>query len=144
MIRKARLTDLEELVNLGMEFGFLSQKVHTMTVDRTKIINIVYHAVMSPEMVLLVLEVNNKIEGYLLGAENTTFFSNDRVLQEMAFFCRKNLGGLKLLKAFEEEAKRRGIKKIFVGYKPGYVDLKKFYEREGYRLLELQYMKTGV
>ena len=141
MIRKAELKDLEDIVSLGVEFGLKSQFVHTLSVSEEKIRAVTKESIDSDKAVLLVFEVEGKVEGVIFGVVCPAFFSNDSVLQELALYSRKGTGALHLIDAFEEEGRLLGVKKIVVGSKPGYCDLSALYTRRGYTLLEEQFMK---
>lgn len=141
MIRLAKPSDVDDMASLGLEFAEKSQFVHTFEPSLSKIWESAKLIVSDPNSIVIVLEEDGKLEGFIFGLILTPMFSEETVLQEMAFYTRKGLGGLRLLKAFECEAKIRGIKKIAVGCKPGYCDLGSYYKREGYKLLEVQYLK---
>ena len=136
MIRKAQVEDIEALVELGVEFGLASQKVHTLPVSADKIHATLRQTLVYPDAVLLVLEIEGKIEGVIYGMVLTSYFSEEPVLQELALYSRKQKGGLRLIEAFEAEAKARGIKKIVVGSKPAFCDLRKMYEKRNYKFIE--------
>ena len=141
MIRKAELKDLEDIVSLGVEFGLKSQFVHTLSVSEEKIRAVTKESIDSDKAVLLVFEVEGKVEGVIFGVVCPAFFSNDSVLQELALYSRKGTGALHLIDAFEEEARRLRVDRIAVGSKPAYCDLRKVYERRGYKFIENQFMK---
>ena len=141
MIRLARSTDVDEIAELGLEFAEKSQNFHTFEPSLSKIWEGAKQIVENPSAITIVLEVEGRIEGFIFGLILSPMFSEELVLQEMAFYTRKGLGGLRLLKAFEREAEIRGIKKVAVGCKPDYCDLGNYYKREGYKLLENQYLK---
>ena len=141
MIRLARSTDVDDLATLGLEFAEKSEVVHTFPPSLSKIWESAKGLIESPNAIVIVLEVEGRIEGFIFGLILSPMFSEELVLQEMAFYTRKGLGGLRLLKAFEREAEIRGIKKVAVGCKPDYCDLGNYYKREGYKLLEVQYLK---
>jgi hypothetical protein len=141
MIRKAELRDVESIVELGVEFGLKTQGVHTLEVSATKIRDTVEKALAYENAVLLVYEIEGKVEGVVFGLGLDTYFSGDVVLQELALYSRKSSGLIRLLDAFEKEAEVRGIKKIAVGCKPSFQDMAKIYLRKGFKLLETQFLK---
>jgi hypothetical protein len=141
MIRLARPSDVDDIASLGLEFAEKSQLVHTFEPSLSKIWESAKLIVSDPNSIVIVLEEDGKLEGFIFGLILAPMFSEEIVLQEMAFYTRKGLGGLRLLKAFEREAEIRGIKKVAVGCKPDYCDLGNYYKREGYKLLEVQYLK---
>ena len=141
MIRLANPNDVDDIASLGLEFVEKSLKAHTFEPSLSKIWESAKLIVSDPSSVVIVLEEEGRLEGFILGLILSPMFSEEMVLQEMAFYTRKGLGGLRLLKAFEREAEIRGIKKVAVGCKPDYCDLGSYYKREGYKLLEVQYLK---
>ena len=142
MIRKALESDVNDIVKIGVEFAIKSGAIHRMKVDSTQIGRTTQYAIIDPNSVMLVLELNGKIEGVVYGVICRPFFSSDLVLQEMALYSRKATGVLPLLIAFEKEGKSKGVTKIVVGSKPDYCNLGKIYLRRGYTLLEEQYLKS--
>ena len=141
MIRLANPNDVDDIASLGLEFVEKSLKAHTFEPSLSKIWESAKLIVSDPSSVVIVLEEEGRLEGFILGLILSPMFSEEMVLQEMAFYTRKGLGGLRLLKAFEREAEIRGIKKVAVGCKPDYCDLGNYYKRKGYKLLENQYLK---
>ena len=144
MIRKAETKDVNDIVDLGIEFGLKTQGIHTMKVNSEKIRETVQLALINLNFVLLVQEDEGVIEGVAFGMVVSSYFSTDLVLQEMALYSRKPSGLLRLIDAFEKEAKSRGISKIVLGCKPDFYDMTKIYRHKKYRLLETQFIKTGV
>ena len=142
MIRKAELKDIEAIVALGVEFGEKSKHIHTLSVCQKTIWKTVCFALEYPESaVLLVAEDEKGISGVIYGIVTKSFFSEDLVLQELAWYSRRKVFGFALFRAFEEEAKLRGIHKIVVGSKPDFFDLDKIYRKWNYKILENQYIK---
>ena len=90
---------------------------------------------------MIVLEAEGVIQGFIFGFITEPFFSEELILQEMAFYCHPGYAGFKLLDALESEARLRGLKRIAVGCKPDFCDLSRYYERKGYRLLEESFIK---
>jgi hypothetical protein len=142
MIRKATEKDIEDITAIGLEFGIKSRFVHTMQVDEFKIRGAIQAALVDVNSVLLVSEINGKVEGAIFGMVLQPFFSEEKVLQELALYSRKQTGFLHLLDAFEDAAKDLGVNKIVIGSKPAFCNLRKIYERRGYTLLEEQYLKV--
>jgi hypothetical protein len=141
MIRKAEAKDVSSIVDLGLEFGLATQKIHTMKVNSEKIRETVHIALSNSNFVLLVQEVDNVIEGVVFGMVVVSFFTNDVALQELALYSRKPSGLVRLIDAFESEAKLRGIKKIVLGCKPDFFDMTVIFKLRDYKLLETQFIK---
>ena len=143
MIRRASDLDKHTLLSLGMLFAVESQPVHTFVPTEARILQFIETSLANPDCVFLVYELDGVVRGFIVGFVTQIYFSEERVLQEMAFFSSAK-GGFKLLDAFEEEAKRRGVNKIVVGSKPDFCDLWALYTKRGYRVLEEQFIKVGV
>ena len=141
MIRLACSTDVDDLATLGLEFAEKSEVVHTFPPSLGKIWESAKGLIESPNAIVIVLEVEGMIQGFIFGFITEPFFSEEPILQEMAFYCHPGYAGFKLLDALESEAKLRGIKRIAVGCKPDFCDLSRYYERKGYRLLEESFIK---
>lgn len=140
-IRRAIRADIPELVLLGEEFARVSQPVHGCSVSRERIIECANGIIEYPEFVGLVLIVEGKMQGFIMGCLQRIYFSEDVALQELAWYVRKGFKGMGLLDGFEKIARGLGCHHIIVGNKPAYFDLKNVYERRGYKLLETQYTK---
>ena len=143
MIRPAEIKDIDSLVELGVEFGNKSLFIHTLQVSERKIRETMTNAIANISMILLVLEIDGKIEGGIFGMVLTPYFSDEKILQEMALYSRQKMGGIRLIEAFECRAKEIGIKKIIIGSKPMFYDLGKIYKRRKYKLLEEHYIKEN-
>jgi len=143
MIREAKLIDLPELFHLGLLFANESMHVHTFKPDDEKVLDFLHTCIINPKSVFLVYETEGVVRGFIIGTVLSPYFSKEEVMQELAFFSTAR-GGLKLLDAFEDEAKKRGITKIVAGSKPAFCDLSKIYKRKGYRILEEHFIKTEV
>lgn len=144
MIRFACPADIEEVLALGIEFAEKSKPVHGFEVSAEVIRHTIIAVLGNPDAVFLVSQIAGKIEGVMLGVIANPYFSTDRVLQALSFYVRNGREGLKLLDAFEVEGKAKGATRFVVGCKPAFCDLRKLYERRGYRLLEEQFMKVEV
>jgi len=141
IIRKAVPADLEEIIDIGVEFGFKSSAVHEMLVSPNKIREAARAAIVDPNAVMLVLTGDTGVQGVVFGIVISSFFSDDVLLQELVLYSRKAAGVFSLIDAFEAEAKARGVCKIIMGAKPNYCNLGKRYLRRGYRLLEEHYIR---
>lgn len=141
IIRRAEQKDIPRLVELGEEFATLSQPIHKFSVDRESIIEFANHVVNNTGCAVYVLEVDGLLEGFIAGLLQKIYFSKDIALQELAWYVKPGFKGLGLLFAFEAYAAEIGCQHIILGNKPAYYDLSRFYERQGFTLLEHQYVK---
>jgi hypothetical protein len=141
IVRLATEDDVPQLVELGYEFAQVSQKAHGFSISREKIVKFTLDNIVNENCIKLVL-VDEKICGLLVALLMTPFFSDDPIVQEMVWYVQDGCrDGLKLLLRLEKEAKLRGAKKLVMGYKYGFVDMSRIYERMGFKLLEAQYVK---
>jgi hypothetical protein len=138
------LSDADEVIALGIEFAEKSKSIHKMKVSKSRIEEFTMQNILNPKIIAIVLEVDGKIEGFAWGIITDTYFSEDRIFQEMTLYSRKAKGGLALIDALEDEASKAGVDGIVMGNKPGYADLSKIYRRKGYSLMEEHHIKTGV
>lgn len=142
IVREAKKIDHDILLPLGIEFAQVSQESHGFSISEKKISDFISTVVENSSWISLVLEDEGVIKGFLAGVINSTFFSEDIYSQEVVWyvkeFCRD---GIKLLFEFEKVSKERNCKRIIVGYKPKFVDMKIIYERMDYKLMESYYVK---
>lgn len=141
-IRIAERLDVPRLIELGFEFAVLSFPIHKFEVSLLKITEFINDVIDDPNAVVLVLVVEDAIQGFIVGTIQKIYFSENVAMQEMAWYVKPGFKGLSLLKAFENWARMIGCHKLIVGNKPGYYDLSRIYTRCGFTLLENQYTKT--
>lgn len=141
-VRRAQRKDIPRLIQLGGEFALKSQPIHGFNISDIEIIHFVNEIVDHSLGIVLVLEENGIVQGVIAGVIQKIFFSQDIALQELVWYVKEGFRGITLFSAFEQEAKQKGCHHIIVGNKPAYCDLQKFYERQGYRMLENQYVKS--
>ena len=141
MIRKAEQRDFDILVELGTEFAVKTQGVHTLKINIEKVWKLVQAAIYEPEVVCLVAEVEGVVCGFIFGGVTNSYFSDEKVLQELALYSRRATSLYHLIDGFIAEAHRREISKILVGSKPAFCDLGPIYFRRGFKVLEVQYLR---
>jgi len=141
MIRKATIDDLDAIVDLGVEFGVKSKHIHTFSVDPEKIRAVAHDAILGTGAVMLVATINDKVTGVIFGLIQPAYFSQDIVLQELALYSRTVLAIPHLIKAFEEEARVKGICKVAVGLKPAFFNMREIYGHLGYQPMEEIFIK---
>lgn len=101
-----------------------------------------------PKMVetSMVLEHENEIVGVIAGFITSHIVSKEPLMQEVIWFVSKKhrRNGIKLYRAFEHMCEKMGIKQL-VMVNMGNTDndmFERFYESEGFNLLEMQYIKN--
>ena len=97
MIRLARSTDVDDLATLGLEFAEKSEVVHTFPPSLSKIWESAKGLIESPHAIVIVLEVEGVIQGFIFGFITEPFFSEELILQEMAFYCHPGYAGSRYL-----------------------------------------------
>lgn len=142
MIREIETKDAEQIINLSLEFAKKSQAAHTFSVSQDRIRAATALYIGNPGVVSFCIDEAGDIKGFIFGLVVQVFFSEELIVQELAFFAHPGLGGLGLIAAFEKRVSEMGIKKIVMGSKPAFYDLSAFYLRRGYTLLENQYIKV--
>lgn len=142
IVREVRKEDVLNVLALGVEFAEISKESHGFSINKGKIYNFINTVVNDKNWIGLVLVDDNIIKGFLAGIVNTTFFSDDIYAQEVVWyvkdFCRE---GMMLMVEFEKIALLNNCKRIVMGYKPKFLDMKEIYERRGYNLMECYYVK---
>lgn len=141
IIRRAKRADIPRLIDLGEKFAYLSQPIHGFNVDRTSIIEFTNEAVDSDEALVLVLECDGVVQGFIAGTIHKIYFSKDVALQELAWYAEKGFKGILLFEAFEVMANAIGVDHLIVGNKPQFCDLTNLYKRRGFSLLENHFTK---
>ena len=142
IVRVATKSDVPQAIILGKEFAVKSQNTHGLSISDKRIEEFANNIIGSPDWISLVLEDEGVIKGILAAMITKTVFSDDLIAQEMVWYVRNgSKEGLKMLFELEKQCKELGVKKIFLGYKHAFVNMKKIYTRMGYKLFEAQYIK---
>ncbi len=93
---------------------------------------------------LLLLD-NSKPIGLILGYATQTPFSDDLIASELAWYVEPSYRGrreaLQLVYAYEEWAQRVGCKHVSMSLLTTLTDASKLYERLGYHMTEISYLK---
>ena len=94
----------------------------------------------------LVLIVDDKLVGVIAGFITNHIVSKEPLFQEVIWYISKEHRryGIRLYLELEKWCKDKGIKQIVMGNMGGDKDdtFKKLYKRLGYKLFEVQYIKT--
>lgn len=141
-IRSARLEDVPQLVVLGEEFANLSFAAHRMKVSPDRIAQFTHEQILNPDCIKLVLVDGTVVFGLLVALITKPFFSDDIVLQELVWYVKQGCReGMLLLIELEKQARIRGVSKMVMGYKPGFIDMAKIYSHQGFTDFEIQCLK---
>jgi len=115
MIRKAEPKDVVRLMEMTQAL-FESSKYHEslgVTYDLSSAVTCLLFHIKTKDCVLLVMEKENEIVGFLMGQKIRWFFNQNEFLGTSLYWYvepehRKGLGSIELLKAFESWAKENG------------------------------------
>ena len=143
IIRPAKIEDIEQGLELIKEF-------HTESLDEYNIFcdeNIAREVMKAFISTSLVMEKDGKIIGVISGAITNYPLNNKKIFQEVLWFVSKQYRkyGLLLLKELERYAKEIwGCAQIVMVHMMDTKakKLSKFYVRQGFKPLEMQYIKT--
>lgn len=97
-----------------------------------------------PEVVVLVAEEDNRLVGAIAGVIGPMLFCKGLLIQEMVWYVEKEyrgkMLGIKIIKEFEKEAKKRGCSSIIM---VGMADdtSNDWYIKDGYQLLQNNFYK---
>ena len=142
IIRAANLTDKEDIGSLVEEFHKESLKDYGISFD----IECAKTTFMKHYKSSLVLEDKGKVIGAIIGTLVKHGMDTKEAYQEMMWFVTKSHRryGIKLLKALETKCKEEGIGCIVMGHMTTKKSekMERLYDRLGYKMLEVQYMKT--
>ncbi len=142
MVRLTTTKDLPEIIPLYYKFfeeGDLSGKPSPATFKEgvKKLID---------TGIVLSLVVGGKVKGVMGGAVYDDFITGDVSCMEAFWYVdpdNRGVGGLKLFKRFEEEAKFRGAKRIWMMHllSLNSEKMERYYTKSGYVLKEKVYLK---
>lgn len=146
MIRKAELKDIPSIIRLIKEFFEESLNDYGLLLNDNSITETLENYIKN--YIGIVVEENEKVIGVVGGLVSPSIFDKTQLIgQETIWYVdkrfRNKIIGLKLMKAFEEECKKRGAYLIAMVHMGNlYADiLDKFYKHRNYKLLEIQYIK---
>jgi N-acetylglutamate synthase-like GNAT family acetyltransferase len=146
MIRSARPEDANAIVNLVMEFKDESLHEYSMSFRTKTIFKIVKNLI--NDGVCSVIDDNGNISGVVIGLVFPSIFDEHILIaQEMIWYVsekfRHGIGGIRLLKFFENECKKKGVRQIIMVHMGNSKaeKLELFYKKIGYKELERHYIK---
>ena len=143
-VRIATESDLFDLLVLGREFSMEASEMHRWDKDKTELA--IINAIRSDTSeIFVLLDDRQNTQGFLFGVLTEPFMSHKKVAMELAWFVTKgfrgNRGSLKLVDAFESWGKSCNATSLIMSDINGVTDLKKFYEKRGYHVVETTYIK---
>ena len=147
LIRETRKEDLPNVLLLIHEFQAEALDSFNLFCDDDKAVKLM-EAVWHNSLVMEAIDdpaIQGKIVGVIAGMIGSAMVSTDPVMQELIWFVSKGYRkyGCELLKRFEQLARDRGCKQILMVHlgTSNRDIMERYYTRQGYKLLELQYIK---
>lgn len=144
MIREATIEDIPALSECAANFQ--AECPDTYSYDRFRVADMIRECILSSDRCVFVLDVDGKAVGGIIGMLSLIWTSGEIVASELAWFTNKEhrgLGGLKLLRAYEDWAESNDVDLIVVADITGVTDLSALYARRGYTRTETTYSKRG-
>tara|TARA_R100001086_G_scaffold208318_1_gene124110 strand:+ start:178 stop:627 length:450 start_codon:yes stop_codon:yes gene_type:complete len=136
MIRKAEFKDVSAIMEVAKEMHKKSLSV-SVPVDSKLLRNNLQVCILSAEHFVLVVELEGKIEGALIGVTHQLWYSKKKQATDLFFYVtdRGTGWGAKMMRRFISWAKDNpGVREIMLGTTSGIGDVertKKLYERMG-------------
>ena len=137
MIRPAKHSDVPRLIELGtLLHATTSYSTMSFCPDKSAAF---LHELINGQGVVFVAEVRGEVVGGMAGAVTDQWFSNDLIAYDYSLFVepskRNGVIALRLIQAFQEWAKLKGAKQIYMGIGTG-VSIEgttRLYESQGLR-----------
>ncbi|WP_443692658.1 GNAT family N-acetyltransferase [Pseudomonas sp.] len=137
MIRPAKHSDVPRLIELGtLLHATTSYSTMIFCPDKSAAF---LHELINGQGVVFVAEVRGEVVGGMAGAVTDQWFSNDLIAYDYSLFVepskRNGVIALRLIQAFQEWAKLKGAKQIYMGIGTG-VSIEgttRLYESQGLR-----------
>jgi len=136
MIRKAEFKDVSAIMEVAKEMHQKSLSI-SVPVDSKLLRNNLQVCILSAEHFVLVVELEGKIEGALIGVTHQLWYSKKKQATDLFFYVtdRGTGWGAKMMRRFISWAKDNpGVREIMLGTTSGIGDVertKKLYERMG-------------
>lgn len=122
-IRTANLSDIAVLVDMGRQMHAESPRYSRLSYCAEKVETTLITMINSPDAIVLVAEVNEKIQGAALALIDQEWFSHDKVASELVLFVTPdNRGALiaaKLIACMDGWAERKGVPYLQAGASTG-------------------------
>ena len=144
MIREATREDIPALLECAKNFHAECPDMYSC--DWSRVAEMLSACICSDDRCVFVIDVDGKAVGGIVGMLSLLWTSGELVASELAWFTNKEyrgLGGMKLLRAFEDWAESKDADLILVADIDGVTDLSALYARRGYTRTETTYSKRG-
>lgn len=149
MIRKAVNADVLRLVQLGQQFWYESD-AHLFfgEYDSIHVQKVLNHGFSIRKLHGWVALHEKNVEGGIVVASDSCLWNDSKILKELAWFCAQDkrgfLDAIRLYKEMEKYAIANNYNQIIMGRikgVPSYSKLDGFYKKQGFSLLEEEYVK---
>lgn len=145
-IRRATIEDLEAITVLVHNFVHednFEECLKGWDVERAQ--DVIEFFLENPDGAVFLLVKKGLIVGVLIGYIEQAFFSHVRIAKEIVWYVhgdyRGSMSSFRLIKAYEEWAKRLGASCILLSSLTNVGSLGKAYNRVGYNLFEQSFLK---
>ncbi len=145
-IRRAKLTDTSQIIELIYEFHKESLHEYNFAFNKDTVLRTIRQIVTSN--IAFVSDEDERISGVIAGVIHSSIFDySQTVAYELVWFVskpyRRGRTGMSLLKAFEQHCELMGASKIVMKHMENLnaTDMNQLYERKKYKLMELEYIK---
>jgi len=142
-IRRGKPEDALDFILVMKQF--LKEAKYTFRVDAKYTQDNFETIAQDENYIVLLVEEEEEIVGFLVGVIGSTLFSKDLIAIELGWYLlpehRNAKTGLKLVDAFEKWSQNKNCKHVSMVDIDTLKDLKPLYERRGYVLTEKTYVK---
>lgn len=140
-VRPLKREDFPEVLGLVHEFHAEALDEYSLFCDDDKTLKLMEKV----RETSLILEHEGRLVGVIAGVIGEALSSSGKVMQELVWYVSKEYRakGTLLLKEFERFSKSLGCEKILMVHLGNLNSdvMKRFYERAGYRVMEVHYIK---
>jgi hypothetical protein len=149
VIRKAVNADVLRLVQLGQQFWYESD-AHLFfgEYDPIHVQKVLNHGFSIRKLYGWVALHEKNVEGGIVVASDSCLWNDSKILKELAWFCAQDkrgfLDAIRLYKEMEKYAIANNYNQLIMGRikgVPSYSKLDGFYKKQGFSLLEEEYVK---
>lgn len=113
MIRKAKISDMDGIVQLGLE-ALNNDAYEKLVIDHEKLINVARTCISSATNFAYVCEKDGEIKGAVLALVHPMLFYRRSQATVVMFYCKEPGQGAKLIRVFLRWARNRPIIKMIV------------------------------
>ena len=147
MIRKAKIPDVPRIIEISAEIHKKSVFSH-IKLDRKYYSDMIIHSIREQKTRDVWVDVvDEKVEGFIIGALQPMFFSPELHATDLMFGTTEKGNGYKLFRSFLKWVEGKKDVRLIVQYLgygiPGWERTGKLYEKQGLERIGAIYMKKG-